>query len=174
MACYSTCKFRADTGCRGTVRRGHATCRSGMLRSWQHMWSKHGPHPEARRRTTAGTCPRLMTPRLWRLPRTFVRRTCAQLPSKSVLSRPCRRFGSARGMLTTGTSVLKGCLLLRYAWWEESGCFKPDESATDTFSIVIPPPNVTGTLHIGHALTLAVEVRLGGLTVIDACRMMPA
>ena len=48
----------------------------------------------------------------------------------------------------------------RYAWWEESGCFKPNEDATETFSIVIPPPNVTGSLHIGHALTLAVEVSL--------------
>jgi valyl-tRNA synthetase len=30
------------------------------------------------------------------------------------------------------------------------------------FVIVIPPPNVTGALHIGHALTNAVQVRMGG------------
>ena len=44
-----------------------------------------------------------------------------------------------------------------YAMWEDSGLFAPrDVSATDgaadAYSIVIPPPNVTGSLHIGHAL----------------------
>jgi valyl-tRNA synthetase len=39
-----------------------------------------------------------------------------------------------------------------YRAWEESGAFAPREDATATFSIVIPPPNVTGSLHIGHAL----------------------
>jgi valyl-tRNA synthetase len=37
--------------------------------------------------------------------------------------------------------------------WEKSGAFKPkNEAKADAFSIVIPPPNVTGSLHIGHAL----------------------
>jgi valyl-tRNA synthetase len=40
-----------------------------------------------------------------------------------------------------------------YARWEESGAFKPsDDSNAEPFSMVIPPPNVTGQLHIGHAL----------------------
>ena len=40
-----------------------------------------------------------------------------------------------------------------YADWEESGDFKPDmRSGKDAFAIVIPPPNVTGVLHMGHAL----------------------
>ncbi|MFT4075406.1 MAG: valine--tRNA ligase [Asticcacaulis sp.] len=38
-----------------------------------------------------------------------------------------------------------------YKKWEESGVFSPSD-AHETFSIVIPPPNVTGSLHIGHAL----------------------
>jgi valyl-tRNA synthetase len=40
-----------------------------------------------------------------------------------------------------------------YAWWEEQGCFhaEPDPSR-QPFTIVIPPPNVTGALHLGHAL----------------------
>ena len=38
-----------------------------------------------------------------------------------------------------------------YKMWEESGVFSPSD-AKETFSIVIPPPNVTGSLHIGHAL----------------------
>jgi valyl-tRNA synthetase len=37
--------------------------------------------------------------------------------------------------------------------WEKSGAFKPSNApGADTFCIVIPPPNVTGSLHIGHAL----------------------
>ena len=49
-------------------------------------------------------------------------------------------------------------------WWETSGHYtcdpkdavgkKPDENK---FVMVIPPPNVTGSLHLGHALTAAVE-----------------
>ncbi len=41
-----------------------------------------------------------------------------------------------------------------YAMWEASGAFSPDkaEPGAEAFSIVIPPPNVTGSLHIGHAL----------------------
>jgi len=40
-----------------------------------------------------------------------------------------------------------------YAQWEGSGAFQPsDDPAAEPFSIVIPPPNVTGALHVGHAL----------------------
>ena len=39
-----------------------------------------------------------------------------------------------------------------YKTWENDGDFKPLESSSDAYSIVIPPPNVTGTLHMGHAL----------------------
>ena len=39
-----------------------------------------------------------------------------------------------------------------YQNWEKEGDFKPSNSSKDVFSIVIPPPNVTGTLHMGHAL----------------------
>lgn len=52
-----------------------------------------------------------------------------------------------------------------YSDWETSGFFNPDtcieQGITDetkpTFSIVLPPPNVTGTLHAGHAAMLAIE-----------------
>jgi valyl-tRNA synthetase len=40
-----------------------------------------------------------------------------------------------------------------YAHWEKQGYFRADEHSTrPPYSIVIPPPNVTGVLHIGHAL----------------------
>lgn len=48
-----------------------------------------------------------------------------------------------------------------YQRWEQSGYFNPDnlKLACDApvFSMVLPPPNVTGTLHTGHAIMLAVE-----------------
>ena len=40
-----------------------------------------------------------------------------------------------------------------YQEWEVDGDFKPDmRSDKDAFCVVIPPPNVTGVLHMGHAL----------------------
>ncbi len=39
-----------------------------------------------------------------------------------------------------------------YAHWEATGAFRPDRPDAQPFTIVIPPPNVTGSLHIGHAL----------------------
>eukprot|EP00020_Sapocribrum_chincoteaguense_P005575 CAMPEP_0170739908 /NCGR_PEP_ID=MMETSP0437-20130122/5408_1 /TAXON_ID=0 /ORGANISM="Sexangularia sp." /LENGTH=1103 /DNA_ID=CAMNT_0011078387 /DNA_START=54 /DNA_END=3365 /DNA_ORIENTATION=- len=47
-----------------------------------------------------------------------------------------------------------------YEWWEAQGYFTPSSHARpsrEPFVIVIPPPNVTGTLHLGHALTNAVQ-----------------
>jgi valyl-tRNA synthetase len=39
-----------------------------------------------------------------------------------------------------------------YAHWEEKGLFRPDRREAQPWTIVMPPPNVTGSLHIGHAL----------------------
>lgn len=39
-----------------------------------------------------------------------------------------------------------------YAAWEKSGFFNPDNLAGEPYSIMMPPPNVTGVLHLGHAL----------------------
>ncbi|XP_049873606.1 valine--tRNA ligase isoform X2 [Pectinophora gossypiella] len=52
-----------------------------------------------------------------------------------------------------------------YSWWEKQGFFKPEygrksileKNPKGKFVMVIPPPNVTGSLHLGHALTNAVE-----------------
>jgi isoleucyl-tRNA synthetase len=45
-----------------------------------------------------------------------------------------------------------------YRFWEEHGYFKPQGSRTGkTFVISMPPPNVTGALHLGHAITATVE-----------------
>jgi valyl-tRNA synthetase len=39
-----------------------------------------------------------------------------------------------------------------YAHWEDNGLFRPERPGAEPFTIVNPPPNVTGSLHIGHAL----------------------
>lgn len=48
-----------------------------------------------------------------------------------------------------------------YARWEKSGFFNPDKlpngKKRKPFTIVMPPPNATGTLHVGHAVMLALE-----------------
>uniref|UniRef100_A0A8C5A7W3 valine--tRNA ligase n=1 Tax=Gadus morhua TaxID=8049 RepID=A0A8C5A7W3_GADMO len=48
-----------------------------------------------------------------------------------------------------------------YPWWEKQGFFKPEYGMRLTlatvFMMCIPPPNVTGSLHLGHALTNAIQ-----------------
>jgi valyl-tRNA synthetase len=45
-----------------------------------------------------------------------------------------------------------------YNWWQEKGCFHGDAARGGTpYCIVIPPPNVTGILHIGHALNNTIQ-----------------
>src|SRR5215211_7675853 len=48
---------------------------------------------------------------------------------------------------------------LVFARWEEAGIFhpEPEESADENYSIALPPPNVTGALHMGHALNGSVQ-----------------
>ena len=46
-----------------------------------------------------------------------------------------------------------------YAWWEENGYFKPEvaDAEAEAYVISMPPPNVTGILHIGHAIGHTIE-----------------
>jgi len=46
-----------------------------------------------------------------------------------------------------------------YEWWEQNGWFKPEAAPADAeaFTIAMPPPNVTGVLHLGHALFCSLE-----------------
>lgn len=52
-----------------------------------------------------------------------------------------------------------------YQWWEEQGYFRPEKQVElglasadgPRWCITMPPPNVTGVLHLGHAMTAAVE-----------------
>ena len=52
-----------------------------------------------------------------------------------------------------------------YAEWEKTGVFQPrkivaesfEAETQDCYSVVMPPPNANGNLHIGHGLTIALE-----------------
>ena len=44
-----------------------------------------------------------------------------------------------------------------YDYWEKNNFFKPKTNKKKYFSIVIPPPNVTGSLHMGHALNNSLQ-----------------
>ena len=52
-----------------------------------------------------------------------------------------------------------------YAWWEEHDLFNPDtqeklglvNAKSEKYCLTLPPPNVTGSLHLGHALTISLE-----------------
>src|SRR6516165_12115432 len=46
----------------------------------------------------------------------------------------------------------------RYAQWEQSAAFASDrDSKKLSYTIMMPPPNVTGSLHMGHALTFTLQ-----------------
>jgi valyl-tRNA synthetase len=44
-----------------------------------------------------------------------------------------------------------------YQQWLDSGFFNPDNLEGEPYTIILPPPNVTGTLHVGHALTATIQ-----------------
>lgn len=52
-----------------------------------------------------------------------------------------------------------------YQWWESSGCFQPDakpskdgeKNTKQPYVLPMPPPNVTGRLHMGHAIFVALQ-----------------
>ena len=47
-------------------------------------------------------------------------------------------------------------------FWIKNDCFKPKKGKSDKkFSVVIPPPNVTGRLHMGHALNKLILMNIG-------------
>ena len=60
-----------------------------------------------------------------------------------------------------------------YTWWEKCGFFTPKQGSNKPkFVIVIPPPNVTGALHIGHALTNSIQAR-SGIRCRPGCERAP-
>jgi valyl-tRNA synthetase len=48
-----------------------------------------------------------------------------------------------------------------YARWEDAGLFQPEGGGKPGYSITIPPPNITGSLHMGHALCYSLQDLLG-------------
>ncbi|XP_054834511.1 valine--tRNA ligase, mitochondrial isoform X2 [Eublepharis macularius] len=65
-----------------------------------------------------------------------------------------------------------------YAWWVKEGFFKPEyqhrllHQKPETFCLSIPPPNVTGSLHLGHALTIAIEDALVRWKRMEGCKVL--
>jgi len=59
-----------------------------------------------------------------------------------------------------------------YATWTNAGLFKPAQGSGECFSIVIPPPNVTGSLHMGHALNNTLQDILCRYKRMDGQRVL--
>ncbi|MBL8048619.1 MAG: valine--tRNA ligase [Chthonomonas sp.] len=60
-----------------------------------------------------------------------------------------------------------------YACWEEAGLFRPDtDTSKPTYSITIPPPNITGSLHMGHSLCYPTQDVLGRYKRLTGHRVM--
>ncbi len=59
-----------------------------------------------------------------------------------------------------------------YAWWIENNYFKSEPDKREPFTIVIPPPNVTGVLHMGHMLNNTIQdilVRRARMQGFNSC-----
>jgi valyl-tRNA synthetase len=59
-----------------------------------------------------------------------------------------------------------------YAYWLQSGAFRPVPGSSPNFSMVIPPPNVTGSLHMGHALNNTLQDILCRYKRMDSYRVL--
>jgi valyl-tRNA synthetase len=59
-----------------------------------------------------------------------------------------------------------------YAHWMSTGLFAPAENGKGSYSIVIPPPNVTGSLHMGHALNNTLQDILCRYKRMDGFRVL--
>jgi valyl-tRNA synthetase len=64
----------------------------------------------------------------------------------------CPRAGKGSGMTIDKTFDPAAIEAKWYAHWESTGAFRPERPNAEPYTIVNPPPNVTGSLHIGHAL----------------------
>ncbi|KAG0496173.1 hypothetical protein HPP92_000864 [Vanilla planifolia] len=70
----------------------------------------------------------------------------------SVLDLVCGLVGHTRRQGVGARSVGWG------HWWESQGLFKPNfDRGIDPFVVPMPPPNVTGSLHMGHAMFVTLE-----------------
>ena len=59
-----------------------------------------------------------------------------------------------------------------YQMWEDAGAFRPAQnSGAGNFCIVIPPPNVTGSLHLGHALNNTLQDVGSSRVDLQACKL---
>lgn len=59
-----------------------------------------------------------------------------------------------------------------YEWWEAQGYFKPEVNASgEPWTMSMPPPNVTGRLHMGHAMFVTLQVRSASLGQIASLQV---
>ncbi|XP_076047718.1 valine--tRNA ligase-like [Oratosquilla oratoria] len=76
--------------------------------------------------------------------------------------RPCKKFMSTVGGKQDVGELMapayNPCEVEKkwYPWWEKNNFFRRD-NVNNCFVMILPPPNVTGTLHLGHALTCSVQ-----------------
>ncbi|MDR1603637.1 MAG: valine--tRNA ligase [Gracilibacteraceae bacterium] len=59
-----------------------------------------------------------------------------------------------------------------YQVWEEGGFFRPATGGGEPFSLVMPPPNVTGVLHLGHAMDITLQDILTRWHRMRGCRAL--
>ena len=93
--------------------------------------------------------------RAWTTPRSFAARSLTR--AFSATSQEYDEINRARGLDKYEPQAFESDI---YKWWESSGCFQPDAkgpSDKQPYVLPMPPPNVTGRLHMGHAIFVALQ-----------------
>ncbi|KAM3366237.1 hypothetical protein ACQJBY_015606 [Aegilops geniculata] len=106
--------------------------------------------------SSSSACLRRLNPLLF-----FAHRRPAWTPRRAA-HRFCAAVASERDVFTS-PEVAKSFDFTSeeriYKWWESQGFFKPNfDRGGDPFVIPMPPANVTGSLHMGHAMFVTLEV----------------
>ncbi|XP_077560280.1 valine--tRNA ligase, mitochondrial-like [Haemaphysalis longicornis] len=87
------------------------------------------------------------------IPQTLIKRLCATVSSNPLPKDVCGEFPR----VYNSEDVEAGW----FQWWESTGIHSPGneekQGGGGTFSMVLPPPNITGDLHLGHALTVTIQ-----------------
>lgn len=88
--------------------------------------------------------------------RPVITRLSATLEKETNTAKPYDILNKERGLESYDPSKFEAEI---YKWWEASGCFQPagPENKKQPYVLPMPPPNVTGRLHMGHAIFVALQ-----------------
>ena len=110
-------------------------------------------------RATAVRMVRVVVPLTSKRYKSTTSRCCTTLHEQDVHQNVNRLHALPTMTCSQISTIVNVALFLSFYRWEESGYFAPDDSAKgEPFTMAMPPANVTGRLHMGHAMFATLQV----------------